>query len=157
MTNLIHRAYHARMTKHDTTYPGRMWRIVFAAAAGWTALGAIPALTDTVRTFQRFYGFAPESTLVVELFRGAWGQSLLFALGYLLAAIDPWRHAGLVALGGVGKAVYAFRLLGDVISGEGGPLAIVALVGDLIFVLLFALFLANTGALRSLLHPSRSD
>ena len=154
MTHLAYRTYHGGMTKHDTTHGVWMWRIVFASAAGWTALGAVPSLMDTASAFERFYGFAPESALVVELFRGAWGQSLLFALGYLLAAVDPRRHAGLIALGGVGKAVYAFRLFGDVISGGGGPLAIVALIGDLVFVLLFALFLVSTGVLPSLVRPS---
>ena len=137
-----------------TTYRERVWRIVFAAAAVWTALGAVPALIDPAGTFQRFYGFAPESTVVVALFRGAWGQSLLFAVGYLLAALDPWRHAGLVARGGAGKAVYAFRLSADILTNGGGSLSIVAAVGDLVFVLFFALFLIRTGALRSLLHVS---
>ena len=154
MTRFAYRTYHAGMKKHDTVYGMRLWRILLAAAAGWTALGAIPSLLDTASAFQRFYGFAPESALVVELFRGAWGQSLLFALGYLWAAFDPWRHAGLVALGGVGKAVYAYRLLGDVISGSGGPLALIALTGDLVFVLLFTLFLVRTGVLPSLFSPA---
>ena len=154
MTHGTRPSYHTGMNENHTTYGVWMWRVVFAAAAVWTALGAIPSLIDPAGTFQRFYGVAPESAMVVTLFRGAWGQSLLFAAGYLLAAFDPWRHAGVVALGGIGKAVYAYRLITDLLAGGGGPLSIIAVVGDALFVLLFALFLVRTDALSSLFLPS---
>ena len=142
------------MNRDNTRESLLFWRVVFAAAALWTALGAVPGMFDAAATFRRFYGFEPESELVLELFRGAWGQSLLFALGYLVAVIDPRRHAALLLLGVVGKAVYAVRLFGNLIEGEGGSLTVAAVVGDALFVALFAIFLLKTGALLSLLRPT---
>lgn len=130
-----------------------LWRGVFLTAAVWTGLGAIPALVDPVTAFGQFYGIVPNSKMVIELFQGAWGQSLLFAAGYAIAAVSPVRHAAIVLLGGTGKAVYAVRLLAMVVDGEGGALAVVAIAGDLVFAVLFALFLCAPGVLRSMVLP----
>lgn len=139
---------HERFTVNVT-----VWRVVCGAAALWTMLGAVPGILDAATTFERFYGAPAESELVLELLRGSWGQSLLFALGYVLAVVDPWRNAAFLLLGGIGKAAYAWRLARDVIAGAGGPLALVAVAGDVLFVVAFALLLARSGVLRSIFTP----
>jgi hypothetical protein len=130
-----------------TDRPHRAWRIVFGATALWTFLGAIPGTLDPVTSFTRFHGGLPESPLVLDLYRGAWGQTLLFAIGYAFAAFDPRRHSVLLLLGAVGKLLYAARILA---VGAPTPLATFAAAGDLVFVALIATFLFRTGAARSL-------
>jgi hypothetical protein len=118
------------------------WGLVFLAAGLWTMLGAIPGLVDPEAAYQRFHaGPVTQDTLL--LFRGSSGQTFLFAVGYLVAAFAPHRHALVVALGGVGKAMYAVRLLFEVAAGQAGPLALVAAIGDLVFVGAFVAFFAR--------------
>ncbi len=141
-------AHGARMTFAIPTTSPHVWRFVFAATALWTLLGAIPGYLDPLASFMRFYGAPPDSPLVLELYRGAWGQTLLFAVGYAFAAIDPRRHSLVLVLGGVGKILYALRVL---VSWEASTtMALVAALGDLVFVALIATFLFTTGAGRSL-------
>ena len=128
----------------------KRWRWVFAAAALWTTLGAVPGFLDTANTFVRFHGAPPDSALMLQIYRGAWGQSFLFALGYLLAAFAPIRYAAIVALGMVGKAFYAVGLGKSILAGAAGPLAAFAMVGDLVFVGLFLVFLLTSGVLRTM-------
>lgn len=126
----------------------RFWQIVFATTAVWTLLGAIPGYLDPLGSFLRFHGGPPGSPLELELYRGAWGQTLLFAFGYAFAALDPRRHTLVLVLGGVGKLLYAVRILG----AEAAPLATFAAIGDLVFVALIAAFVARDPAGRSLLR-----
>ncbi|MBX3270998.1 MAG: hypothetical protein KF729_12105 [Sandaracinaceae bacterium] len=138
------------MTNLHSTHWG--WRAVFATAALWTLLGAIPGYLDPAASFLRFHGAPADSPLVLELYRGAWGQTLLFAVGYAVAAIDPRRHGLLLLLGGIGKLLYAIRVL-STLGDLPTPMALVAAAGDLVFVALIAAFLLTTGTARSLLTP----
>lgn len=121
------------------------WRVVFAASALWTFVGAVPGFFAPDFAFAAFYGGATggggPTALELELFRGGWGQSLLFGIGYVFAAINPWRHWLVVALGGLGKVFYAVRLVGTVAAGEGSATAVLAIVGDFLFVSAFACYL----------------
>lgn len=148
---------HARMHTTNTmnttnTTSLTAWRAVFAAAAAWTTLGALPGLLDPERMLTLFHGVQLESPFVSVMYRGSAGQTFLFAIGYLLAALAPRRHAALVGLGGIGKVFYAVRLLMELSQGHGGPIALVAVAGDLAFVAAFAAFFATTGVLRGLLR-----
>lgn len=134
-----------------------MWRAVFAAAAVWTTLGALPGLLAPERMLTLFHGVQPESPFVLVMYRGSAGQTFLFAIGYLLAALAPRRHAAIVALGGMGKVFYSARLLVELAQGHGGPFALVAVVGDIGFVTAFAVFFATSGVLRDLLREPSSD
>ncbi len=121
----------------------RLWQVVFGLAAVWTAIGAILGILDTARTFARFYGFIPDSALLLDVYRGAWGQSLLFAIGYGFAAYNPRRYSVIVALGLIGKVSYAIGLYGYIGAGTVGPAAVPALVGDLVFAAFFTAFLIS--------------
>jgi hypothetical protein len=120
----------------------RGWGLVLLAAGLWTMLGAVPGLVDPGAAYQRFHA-GPVTEEVLVLFRGASGQTFLFAVGYLVAAYAPRRHALVVALGGAGKAMYAVRLLSEAAAGHAGPLTVVAAVGDLVFVGAFVAFFAR--------------
>lgn len=114
----------------------RAFRFILAATALWTLMGAIPGYLDPASSFQRFTGAAAESPLVLELYRGAWGQTLLFAVGYAVASFDPRRHLLVVVLGAVGKSLYAARILGGFAGNAPTGLALFAAIGDLVFVAL---------------------
>ncbi len=134
----------------STPAPPNRWRPLLVATGVWTLLGAVPALVDPARTYRRFHAGEPSEDELL-LFRGSSGQTFLFAVGYLMAAAAPRRHALVVALGGTGKAVYAARLLHEVRAHRAGPLTLVAAVGDLAFAAGLATFLARSGAARTLL------
>jgi hypothetical protein len=130
------------MVKRAQTWRPHGWGLLLLAAGLWTMLGAVPGLVDPEAAYQRFHD-GPAAQDVLDLFRGASGQTFLFAVGYLVAAFAPRRHALVVALGGAGKAMYAIRLLSDAAAGHAGPLTLVAAVGDLVFVGAFVVFFAQ--------------
>lgn len=101
-------------------------------------MGAIPGYLDPEGSFARFFGAPADSPLVLELYRGAWGQTLLFAIGYGVASFDPRRHALVVVLGVTGKLLYAIRIFASLAERPPTPLALTAAIGDLVFVATFA-------------------
>ena len=131
------------------------WRLAFAAMALWTLLGAVPGFVDPLGSFVRFQGHPPATALELELYRGAWGQTLLFAVGYAFAAFDPRRQRLLLALGATGKLLYALRLASPILRGEASVLTALAAGGDLLFVALVSAYLLRRGGLALL--PRRSE
>jgi hypothetical protein len=109
-------------------------RIALGLAATWTLMGAIPGYLDPEDSFARFFGVPAESALVLELYRGAWGQTLLFAVGYGVATLDPRRHVLVVVLGACGKLIYAIRILVSLADRPPTTLALSAAIGDLVLV-----------------------
>lgn len=136
-------------------FPSDPWGRVLVAAGVWTLLGAVPELVDPAAAYAQFHS-GPVGEEALLLLRGSGGQTLLFAIGYLVAAYAQRRHALVVLLGGTGKAFYAVRLLLEVQAGEGGPLALVAAVGDLAFVTVFVIVLVRTRALADLATECRT-
>ena len=126
----------------------RVFRYVLAVTALWTLMGAVPGYLDPAASFQRFSGAPAESPIVLELYRGAWGQTLLFAIGYAVASVDPRRHLLVVVLGAVGKSLYAARILVGFSGNPPNSLALTAALGDLVFVALIAASVIAT-------HPAR--
>jgi len=125
------------------------WSILFALAAVWTASGAIPGFFWAEWTYEAFTGAPVPSALVLDLYRGAWGQTLLFALGYAFAAWNPTRHGLVAVLGAVGKLLYAARLAASMGAGETSPMTVLALVGDLVFASLIFVYAFSTGQFRT--------
>lgn len=121
------------------------WSVLFAIVAVWTALGAIPGFFWAEWTFESFYGAPPPSALVLDLYRGAWGQTLLFAIGYAFAAWNPSRHGLIAVLGATGKLLYAARLAASMATGEASAMTVLALVGDVVFAGLIFVFAFSTG------------
>ncbi|MBN8610613.1 MAG: hypothetical protein J0L92_08520 [Deltaproteobacteria bacterium] len=137
------------MTTTALPAPSLAWRTLFAIIALWTALGAVPGFLDPHDTFVRFHGHEPESALVLDLYRGAWGQTLLFAIGYALAAFDPRRHGALLLLGGIGKVMFALRHMELATGPDATFMSSAAIVGDLVFAALMLVYLVKSGVLAS--------
>jgi len=127
---------------------------MFALVAAWTLSGAVPGFFFAEWTYQQFQGSPPASAEILDLFRGAWGQTLLFGLGYAFAALDPGRHGVVALLGATGKVLYALRL-GQ--AGDVSGFTLVALVGDLVFAGLIFTYVVVTGQLVGYFRRSKSS
>jgi hypothetical protein len=140
------------MTTDTLRSSSSAWRALFLVVALWTAIGAVPGFLDPHGTFLRFHGHEPESALVLDLYRGTWGQTLLFAIGYALAAFDPRRHGALLLLGGIGKVMFALRHMELATGPDATFMSIAAIVGDLVLSALMFVYLAKSGVLASLVR-----
>lgn len=116
------------------------FRIFFVIAALWNFAGAIPGLIDTAGMFEREFGRALTDPVMVAVYRGAWGTALLYGFGFLMVALNPQRHTGIVAMGGLGKALFALNLLQMHLNGWTSDFAIVVIAGDVLFVAIFLLY-----------------
>lgn len=117
-----------------------LMRALFVAAALWNLLGAGFGYFNTAFTFQSFFGRELADPLIFEIYQGAWGTTFVYFFGYLLVAHDPFRHLGIVIVGGIGKLGYALKLLQLFTAGLAGPVVLVVVGGDLLFVLLFVYY-----------------
>jgi len=126
----------APMTKYELIF----FRALFVTAALWNFGGAVPGLLDSTGMFEREFGHALADPIMIAIYRGAWGTAFLYGFGFLLVAYNPVRHTGVVAMGGLGKALFATNLFFMYLNEWTSNFAIVVIGGDIIFVLLFAFY-----------------
>ncbi len=117
------------------------FRVLFVISALWNFAGAIPGLTDSSGMFFREFGRELADPVMVAVYRGAWGTAFLYGFGFLIAAYNPQRHTGIVLMGGLGKALFAINLLHMYLQGWTSAFAIVVILGDVIFVAAFILYI----------------
>ncbi len=118
----------------------RLFRILFVVSAVWNFAGSIPGLLDPAGMFEREFGRALTDPVMVAVYRGAWGTAFLYGFGFLMAAINPTRHTGIVLMGGVGKALFALNLFFMYLNGWTSSFAVIVIGGDVIFVSLYAIY-----------------
>lgn len=118
----------------------RFFRACFLIAAIWNFAGGLPGVIDPAGMFAREFGVVLTDPVQVAVYRGAWGTALLYGLGFLLVARNPARHAGVVAMGGLGKALFALNLGHLYLNGWTSAFAVVVIVGDILFVAAFAAY-----------------
>lgn len=111
--------------------------VLFLFAALWNLIGAGFGYFNTSYTFMGLFGRELNDPLYYEIYRGAWGTTLMFFLGYLLAAYDPIKHSGIVLIGGIGKFFFALAELDLYLKGLAHPIILVIVIGDFIFCGLF--------------------
>ncbi|MEZ5226685.1 MAG: hypothetical protein R2710_08410 [Acidimicrobiales bacterium] len=114
--------------------------MLFVVAAVWNFAGALPGFIDSAGMFSREFGRELIDPVMVIVYRGAWGTALLYGVGFLLVARHPTRHAGIVLMGGLGKLFFALHLLYMYAKGWTSDFALVVIVGDAVFVALFAVY-----------------
>ena len=112
-------------------------KVLFLMAALWNLTGAGFGYFNTAYTFQHFFGMELTDPLFYEIYRGAWGTTLVYFFGYLIVAHSPVRHPGIVIVGGIGKLGYVANLLKLYIAGVASPVVLIVVVGDSIFLLFF--------------------
>ena len=115
-------------------------RVLFVISAIWNFAGAIPGLMDTGGMFEREFGRELTDPVMVAVYRGAWGTAFLYGFGFLIVAYNPVRHTGIVLMGGTGKALFALNLLFMHLKGWASDFAILVIVGDIVFIVLFVAY-----------------
>lgn len=78
-----------------------------------------------------------DDPVLLAVFRGATGTTLTYFFGYLIVAFNPLRHSGIVIVGGIGKVGFAIQMLKFYTAGLANAHALIVVVGDLIFGVLF--------------------
>jgi hypothetical protein len=116
------------------------FRIFFVISALWNFAGAFPGLFDSVGMFEREFGRELADPVMIAVYRGAWVTAFLYGFGFLAVAYNPVRHTGIVMMGGVGKALFALNLLMMYLNGWTSDFAVVVIVGDLVFVIVFVIY-----------------
>lgn len=117
-----------------------LFKNLFLAAALWNLVGAGFGYFNTAFTFEQFFGRELEDPLAHEIYRGAWGTTLVYFIGYLIVAHNPVRHVGIVVVGGIGKLGYVVNLLKLYLSGIANPVVLVVVGGDSLFLLFFVYY-----------------
>ncbi len=115
-------------------------RALFLISALWNFAGAFPGIFDSAGMFEREFGHTLADPVMIAVYRGAWATAFLYGLGFLMVAHNPIRHTGVVMMGGLGKALFALNLLAMYLNGWTSDFAIVVIIGDAVFVLLFLIY-----------------
>ena len=115
---------------------------LFAVAALWNLIGAGFGYFNTAYTIQGIFGRALNDPLFYEIYKGAWGTTFLFFIGYLLVAYNPVKHSGVALIGGIGKITFAIAELQLYLNGLANSLIHIIVIGDFIFCALFIYFFA---------------
>lgn len=118
----------------------RAFRLLFLVAALWNLAGALPGVIDPAGMSAREFGQALTDPVPLAIYRGAWGTALLYGLGFLAVAIRPAGHPGIVAMGGLGKALFAINLAAMHAQGWTSDFALLVIGGDVLFVAGFVVY-----------------
>ncbi|MEZ0611663.1 hypothetical protein ACAW74_24345 [Fibrella sp. WM1] len=110
---------------------------LFILAAIWNLVGAGFGYFNTQYTFQGLFGRELVDPLFYEIYKGAWGTTLMFFVGYLLVAYNPIKHTGVALIGGIGKLSFAIAELQLYYSGLANSKILFIVIGDFIFCAFF--------------------
>jgi hypothetical protein len=113
---------------------------LFLVAATWNLIGAVFGYFNTEYTFQGLFGRRLNDPLFYEIYKGAWGTTLLFFIAYLMAAYNPVKHSGLALIGSIGKLFFAIAELKLYLSGLANSLILIIVIGDFIFCAFFVYY-----------------
>ena len=116
------------------------FKYMFLAAALWNLTGAVFGYFNTAFTFQHFFDRELSDPLFHAIYQGSWGTTFVYFFGYLIVAHNPVKHVGIVIVGGIGKLGFAVKLLQLYMAGLANSLIFIVIVGDFIFLLLFAYY-----------------
>ena len=113
---------------------------VFIVAALWNLTGAIFGYFNTAFTFEATFNRELTDPLMYAVYRGAWGTTLIYFIGYLIVASNPEKHYGIVITGGIGKVGYVINLIQLYLAGLASPIVFIIVIGDAIFFLIFMVY-----------------
>jgi len=116
------------------------FKVLFLLAAFWNLVGAGFGYFNTEYTFMHLFGRALKDPLFYNIYKGAWGTTLMFFVGYLLVAYNPVKHSGVALIGGIGKLAFAIAELQLYLDGLANPVILIIVVGDFIFCALFVFY-----------------
>jgi hypothetical protein len=124
-----------------TTLNSRFWKIVFLIAGLYTAGGVLPGIFNPEQGLLAFTNQIIEDRNTVYFFRSLWITVLVFGIGFFIVALNPAKHIGIVIMGLLGKLLFASNVLIQYSSEKVSQMAMTAAVIDLIFVLVFGIFI----------------
>lgn len=124
---------------------------LFILAAVWNLIGAGFGYFNTEYTFQGLFERELNDPLFYEIYKGAWGTTLMFFVGYLLVAYNPIKHSGVALIGGVGKLSFALAELQLYLSGLANSKILIIIAGDFIFCAFFVCYFTKLFALKKAL------
>lgn len=127
-------------------YP--FFTVLFLAASAWNLIGAIFGYFNTELTFEGLFGRELNDPLFYDIYKGAWGTTLVYFIGYLLVAYNPVKHMGIVIVGGIGKLAFAIKLLQFWLSGYANDIVFIIIIGDFIFTVLFIYYFIKLKQLK---------
>ncbi|MBA4257813.1 MAG: hypothetical protein C0446_01525 [Chitinophaga sp.] len=122
----------------NKNYP--FFTTLFLIAATWNLLGAGFGYFNTNYTFQEVFNRELSDPVFYEIYKGAWGTTLLFFIGYLIVAYNPVKHTGLAFIGGVGKLFFAIAEFNLYLKGMANSIILIIVIGDLIFCIFFVYY-----------------
>ncbi|MEL6544952.1 MAG: hypothetical protein AAFQ82_10025 [Myxococcota bacterium] len=125
-------------------------RTLFIIASAWNLLGAGFGYFNTEFTYGEFFGRELTDPLVLAIYQGAWGTTLVYFIGYLIVASDPLRHWGIVLVGGIGKVGFAAKLLQLYFDELAQPVVWVVIIGDFIFATAFVVYFIHVFRVQKL-------
>lgn len=116
------------------------FRVLFAIAALWNLAGGILGYLNTGFAFELMFDRELTDPLFHGVYRGAWGTTMVYFVGYSIVAFNPLKHVGIVIVGGIGKVGFAVQLLQFYFAGLATAHAFVVIVGDFVFCLAFVVY-----------------
>ena len=125
----------------STTLNSRFWKIVFLIAGLYTAGGVLPGIFDPEQGLLDFTNQIIEDWNTIYIFRSLWITVLVFGIGFFIVALNPAKHIGIVIMGFLGKLLFASNVLIQYSNEKVSQMAMTAAVIDLVFVLLFGVFI----------------
>ena len=124
-----------------TTLNTRFWEITFLIAGIYTAGGVLPGIFNPEQGLLDFTSQIIEDWNTLYFFRSLWITVFVFGIGFLIVALNPSKHLGIVIMGLLGKLFFASNVLFQYSHNKVSQMAMTAAFIDLIFVLLFGIFI----------------
>lgn len=125
----------------NTTLNSRFWKITFLIAGIYTAGGVLPGIFNPEQGLLDFTSQIIEDWNTLYFFRSLWITVLVFGIGFFIVALNPTKHIGIVIMGLLGKLFFASNVLFQYSNEKVSQMAMTAATIDLIFVLLFGIFI----------------
>jgi hypothetical protein len=119
----------------------RFYKGVFLVGALWNILGGAFIIIATSWIFSSA-GLQPPRP---SLYYDSWiALFVTFGIGYLMVYRDPYGNKNIVILGIIGKLAFSAIFLYSLtaFSGQVPEFFLIPVIGDLIFVVLFSMFLS---------------
>ncbi|MCF1713289.1 hypothetical protein L0U88_01445 [Flavihumibacter sp. RY-1] len=110
---------------------------IFLLAALWNLIGTCFGYFNTAFTFEGVFDKPLTDPLFFEIYRGAWGTTFLFFIGYLLVAYNPIKHWGIALVGGIGKLAFAISELQLFHANLANQKILIIVIGDFLFCIVF--------------------
>ncbi len=107
---------------------------LFLFASLWNLVGALFGYFNTAFTFEIIFNKELIDPLLFTVYKGAWGTTLTYFIGYLFVAYNPEKHYGIVVIGAIGKFGFIISLLQLYFAGIASSVVFVIIIGDGVFL-----------------------